>query len=247
MVITRNDVRNKNQIFQRMVSIFFRPFIVVKISKYDLKKNKKAPKISGLLFFALKKNYFTSSAAASTSLAASCVASPAASTPSAAASRVASAASSVAVAAASTASLAASTAASAASVASSAAASTFSSVVVFCSQAMLVKDKATTANKANPFTNTFFITKFFNGFYLFQKYISFVSVSLKMRCNHLVNYFTIYKTLLFKDLKPKKLNKIYEIELFNLLKNDVTKRFYVSNSASSPDITEWQGQVIVNI
>ena len=38
---------------------------------------------------------------------------------------------------------------------------------------------------------------FFNGFYLFQKYISFVSEVLKMRCNRFVNYFTIYKKLIF--------------------------------------------------
>jgi len=42
------------------------------------------------------------------------------------------------------------------------------------------------------------------------------------------------------------LNKISDIELFNLLKKDVTKRFFESNSASSQDISEWKGQDIVN-
>ncbi len=42
------------------------------------------------------------------------------------------------------------------------------------------------------------------------------------------------------------LDKISEIELFDLLKKDVSKRFFESNSASSPDISEWKGQDIVN-
>ncbi len=42
------------------------------------------------------------------------------------------------------------------------------------------------------------------------------------------------------------MNKISDIELFNLLKKDVTKRFFESNSASSSDISEWKGQDIVN-
>ncbi|HLV24582.1 MAG TPA: hypothetical protein VKY36_07385 [Moheibacter sp.] len=42
------------------------------------------------------------------------------------------------------------------------------------------------------------------------------------------------------------MNKLSEIVLFDLLKNDVKKRFFESNSASSPDISEWKGQDIVN-
>jgi len=41
------------------------------------------------------------------------------------------------------------------------------------------------------------------------------------------------------------LNRISEIELFELLKKDITKRFFESNSASSQDISEWKGQDIV--
>src|SRR5690606_11498893 len=93
-----------------------------------------------------------SSATASTSSAA-------ASTPSAAVSNASAPASAPSVIAASTASSADSRVASAFSTASSAAASIV--VSAFCSQAMLVKDNPTTANKANPFTNTFFIIKIF--------------------------------------------------------------------------------------
>jgi len=41
------------------------------------------------------------------------------------------------------------------------------------------------------------------------------------------------------------LNKISEIELFELLKKDITKRFFESNSASSQNISDWKGQDIV--
>ncbi len=41
------------------------------------------------------------------------------------------------------------------------------------------------------------------------------------------------------------MNRISEIELFNLLKKDVSRRYFESNSASSPDISEWKGQDIV--
>lgn len=43
----------------------------------------------------------------------------------------------------------------------------------------------------------------------------------------------------------KNLTKISEIELFELLKNDITARFFESNSASSHDISEWKGGDIV--
>src|SRR5690606_19656293 len=39
--------------------------------------------------------------------------------------------------------------------------------------------------------------------------------------------------------------KFPDIELFELLKKDITQRFFESNSASSPDISEWKGQDIV--
>lgn len=42
------------------------------------------------------------------------------------------------------------------------------------------------------------------------------------------------------------LENISEIELFELLKKDVSKRFFESNSASSPDISDWKGQDIVS-
>lgn len=41
------------------------------------------------------------------------------------------------------------------------------------------------------------------------------------------------------------MDKISEIELFELLKKDIKKRFFESNSASSQDISEWKGQDIV--
>lgn len=41
------------------------------------------------------------------------------------------------------------------------------------------------------------------------------------------------------------MNKFSEIELFNLLKNEISQRFFESNSASSPEISEWKGQDIV--
>lgn len=41
------------------------------------------------------------------------------------------------------------------------------------------------------------------------------------------------------------MNKFPDIELFELLKKDITQRFFESNSASSPDISEWKGQDIV--
>ena len=41
------------------------------------------------------------------------------------------------------------------------------------------------------------------------------------------------------------MNKISEIELFELLKKAVANRFFESNSATSPDISEWKGQDIV--
>lgn len=42
------------------------------------------------------------------------------------------------------------------------------------------------------------------------------------------------------------MEKISEIELFELLKKEVSKRFFESNSASSQDISDWKGQDIVN-
>lgn len=42
------------------------------------------------------------------------------------------------------------------------------------------------------------------------------------------------------------MNKISEIELFDLLKKDITDRFFESNSASSTNISEWKGQDIVS-
>lgn len=41
------------------------------------------------------------------------------------------------------------------------------------------------------------------------------------------------------------MSKISEIELFNLLKKEITNRFFESNSASSKDISDWKGQDIV--
>jgi len=41
------------------------------------------------------------------------------------------------------------------------------------------------------------------------------------------------------------LNTISEIELFELLKKDITQRFFESNSATSTNISEWKGQDIV--
>lgn len=41
------------------------------------------------------------------------------------------------------------------------------------------------------------------------------------------------------------MNKISDIELFELLKKDITKRFFESNSATSRDISDWKGQDIV--
>jgi hypothetical protein len=41
------------------------------------------------------------------------------------------------------------------------------------------------------------------------------------------------------------LSKISDIELFELLKKDITKRFFESNSASSRNISDWKGQDIV--
>lgn len=41
------------------------------------------------------------------------------------------------------------------------------------------------------------------------------------------------------------MSAISEIELFELLKKDITKRFFESNSATSKDISEWKGQDIV--
>lgn len=41
------------------------------------------------------------------------------------------------------------------------------------------------------------------------------------------------------------MNKISDIELFENLKKDITKRFFESNSASSKNISEWKGQDIV--
>lgn len=42
------------------------------------------------------------------------------------------------------------------------------------------------------------------------------------------------------------MNKLSEIVLFDFLKKDVTKRFFESNSAASPEISDWKGQDIVN-
>jgi hypothetical protein len=41
------------------------------------------------------------------------------------------------------------------------------------------------------------------------------------------------------------LDQISEIELFELLKKDITKRFFETNSASSAKISDWKGQDIV--
>lgn len=41
------------------------------------------------------------------------------------------------------------------------------------------------------------------------------------------------------------MNKFSDIELFELLKKDITKHFFESNSASSYDISDWKGQDIV--
>ena len=41
------------------------------------------------------------------------------------------------------------------------------------------------------------------------------------------------------------MNKFSDIELFELLKKDITKHFFESNSASSYNISEWKGQDIV--
>ncbi|SMC70482.1 hypothetical protein [Moheibacter sediminis] len=41
------------------------------------------------------------------------------------------------------------------------------------------------------------------------------------------------------------MTKFSDIELFDLLKKDITKHFFESNSASSYDISEWKGQDIV--
>lgn len=41
------------------------------------------------------------------------------------------------------------------------------------------------------------------------------------------------------------MNKFSDIELFELLKKDITKHFFETNSASSFDISEWKGQDIV--
>lgn len=41
------------------------------------------------------------------------------------------------------------------------------------------------------------------------------------------------------------MSKISDIELFEYLKKDITKRFFESNSASSKNISEWKGQDIV--
>lgn len=41
------------------------------------------------------------------------------------------------------------------------------------------------------------------------------------------------------------MSKFSDIELFDLLKNDITSRFFESNSASSNQISEWKGQDIV--
>lgn len=41
------------------------------------------------------------------------------------------------------------------------------------------------------------------------------------------------------------MNKFSDIELFELLKKDITKNFFESNSASSFEISEWKGQDIV--
>ena len=43
-----------------------------------------------------------------------------------------------------------------------------------------------------------------------------------------------------------KLNKVSEIELFKLLKKEINRRFFESNTASSSDISEWKGQDIVS-
>lgn len=42
------------------------------------------------------------------------------------------------------------------------------------------------------------------------------------------------------------MSKISDKELFELLKNEITDRFFESNSASSKDISDWKGQDIVN-
>ncbi len=42
------------------------------------------------------------------------------------------------------------------------------------------------------------------------------------------------------------MNKFSDIELFELLKKDITKHFFESNSASSYNISEWKGQDIVS-
>lgn len=42
------------------------------------------------------------------------------------------------------------------------------------------------------------------------------------------------------------MNKISEIELFELLKKDLTNRFFESNSASSNEISDWKGSDIVS-
>lgn len=41
------------------------------------------------------------------------------------------------------------------------------------------------------------------------------------------------------------MNKFSDIELFELLKKDITKNFFEANSASSSEISEWKGQDIV--
>lgn len=41
------------------------------------------------------------------------------------------------------------------------------------------------------------------------------------------------------------MNKFSDIELFDLLKKDITSQFFEANSASSADISEWKGQDIV--
>jgi hypothetical protein len=50
----------------------------------------------------------------------------------------------------------------------------------------------------------------------------------------------------YQNVIPLKLSELSNIQLFEILKKEISKRFFESNSASSTDFLEWKGQDITN-